>query len=269
MLAALMALAGCGSAPVLPPALPPHRFFLLGEQHDAPEHQQLALQMALQLSASSRLNALALEMAEQGRSTQGLPSDASEATVRTALAWDGRGWPWAHYGPLVMATVRAGVPVVGANLPRGTLQNAMKNEALDGALTAETHEKHLNNVRDGHCNLLPEAQLASMVRVQIARDLAMAETLARLDTAAGPGQVTLLLAGSTHVNRRLGIPLHLPAASLVSVLMQAGGPGDAQPGFDTVWPTPPVPATDYCAGMVLRPPRPDPSPAPPPAPADR
>jgi uncharacterized iron-regulated protein len=265
MLAALMALAGCGSTPALPPPLSHHRIVLLGEQHDAPEHQQLAQQLVEHLSASARLNALALEMAEQGRSTQGLPRDASEASTRTTLAWDAQGWPWTRYGPLVMAAVRAGVPVVGANLPRSAIQTAMKNEALDGVVTAETREKHLNNVRQGHCNLLPEVQLAPMVRVQMARDLAMANTLARLDSAAGPGQVTVLLAGSLHVNRTLGVPLHLPAASLVSVLMQAGGPGGAQPGFDTVWPTPPVPDADYCAGILLRPPRPAPSPRPGPA----
>ena len=94
---------------------------LLGEQHDAPEHQQLHQRFVQRLAEQGRLAALALEMAEQGVSTAGLPRDAPEAAVRSALRWDEQGWPWPAYGPAVMAAIGAGVPVVGANLPRPQL----------------------------------------------------------------------------------------------------------------------------------------------------
>ena len=41
------------------------------------------------------------------------------------LAWDDAGWPWAAYGPAVMAAVRAGVPVLGANRPRSRMREDM------------------------------------------------------------------------------------------------------------------------------------------------
>ena len=89
----------------------PHAgLLLLGEQHDAPEHQRLSAQVVEQLAGQGRLAALALEMADQGRRTDGLPRDASEAQVREALAWDTAGWPWAVYGPVAMAAVSRGVP---------------------------------------------------------------------------------------------------------------------------------------------------------------
>jgi hypothetical protein len=55
--------------------------------------------------------------------------------------------------------------------------------------------------------MLPESQITPMTRVQIARDLAMAQTLR---AAAQPGRTVLLLAGRGHVDRQLGVPQHLP-----------------------------------------------------------
>jgi hypothetical protein len=46
-----------------------------------------------------------------------------------------------------------------------------------------------------------------MTRIQIGRDQAMARTAA---AAVRPGQTVLLVAGNGHVQRDLGVPLHLP-----------------------------------------------------------
>src|SRR5688572_30803 len=102
-------LVGCASPVGTPPDV-----LLLGEQHDAPEHQQLHHQAIQDLALQGRLAAVALEMAEQGASTVGLASDAPESAVRAALRWDENAWPWQAYGPAVMAAISAGVPVVGA-----------------------------------------------------------------------------------------------------------------------------------------------------------
>ena len=65
---------------------------------------------------------LLVEMAEEGRDTSGLDAAASESQVRAALNWDETAWPWSAHGPVVMAAVRAGVPVAGANLPRARMR---------------------------------------------------------------------------------------------------------------------------------------------------
>ena len=54
-------LAGCA----LPLGVPAPDVLLLGEQHDAPEHQQLHQQFVQRLATQGNLAALALEMAEQ------------------------------------------------------------------------------------------------------------------------------------------------------------------------------------------------------------
>lgn len=235
-----------------PAAWPQAELLLLGEQHDADAHQRLAAQVVTQLARQGRLAALALEMAEQGRATHGLPPEASEPQAREALAWNEAGWPWAAYGPIVMAALRAGVPVHGANLPRAAMRAAMGDPGLDGRVPAAVREQLLADVRDGHCGLLPAAQLPGMTRIQIARDRAMADTLRGL---AQPGKVAMLVAGAFHVDATRGVPLHLAGSGLTlrTVRLGAGAAmGEDTPGFDETWPTPPLPAKDHCAELAPR-----------------
>ena len=263
---ALLGAAGCATPAPLGAdgqarlaTLLPADVLLLGEQHDAPAHQQLQRQAVQWLAARGALAALALEMAEQGRSTAGLPRDASEADVQHALAWRDAGWPWKTYRPVVMAAVRAGVPVLGANLPAARQREAMRDAALDARLPPAALAEQQQRMRDGHCGLLPESQIGPMTRVQIARDIAMADTVR---AARQPGRTVLLVAGNGHVHRALGVPLHLPPDLTTKVLSAQSGQAQAAidsevtdtlpahtSGADLLWPTPPVPPRDYCAEL--------------------
>ena len=229
-------------------ALLPAGVLLLGEQHDAPEHQTLQRESVEALAARGQLAALAIEMAESDHGTAKLPASASEAQVRTALAWNDKSWPWAAYGPVVMSAVRAGVPVLGANLPRARMKNAMADVSLDVQLNDKALAAQQAAVRAGHCNLLPESQIAPMTRIQIARDREMAHTAAQ---AVVPGRTVLLVMGSAHADKALGVPQHLPTDLRVrSVVMVAGDAEKARrAGFDARWHTPALPAKDYCAGV--------------------
>lgn len=238
-----------------PEALPPYwqqirptDALLLGEQHDAPQHQDIQTQVVAWLAGQGLLAALTLEMAKQGGSTQGLNAQASAAQVQTALDWDERAWPWAAYGPAIMAAVRRGVPVFGANLSSADLRSAMQDRSLDQTLTETALSTQQQRIRDGHCQLLPESQIAPMTRIQIARDRAMAQTIGRVALA---GRTVVLLAGHGHVVRSLGVPQHLPASLTVSSVQLLAGTvqegSAAGADFDQVWPTGPIPQRDYCA----------------------
>lgn len=221
-----MLLAGCAALPDTEPAV-----LLLGEQHDAADHHRRHLETVQRLAVHGRLAALAMEMAEQGASTTGLAADASEAAVRASLRWNEAAWPWAAYGPVVMAAVRVGVPVLGANLPRERMRAAMADAALDQALPEDALARQRAAIRDGHCGLLPEGQIVPMTRVQVARDRAMADTLAG---AARPGKTVVLVAGSGHVDPALGVPRHLPSTLAVRQVR---------------WPAPEGPGKDYCGEL--------------------
>jgi uncharacterized iron-regulated protein len=232
---ALLTLAAC--APLAPPVprvqdLVQADVVLLGEVHDEAAHQRTHRAVVQDLATRGRLAALAIEMAEEGATTAGLPRDAGEAAVRQALRWNEDGWPWQGYGPAVMAAVSAGVPVLGANLPRARMREAMGDAALDGRLDADALGKQREAIRAGHCDLLPARQLGPMVRVQVARDVAMARTI---EAALVPGKTVVLLAGAGHVDPAVGVPRHLPARVVVRpVLLPRSGE---------------APSKDYCADL--------------------
>lgn len=222
---------GACAAPSVPTEAMPDAL-LLGEQHDAPLHQRLHREAVERLAGQQRLAAVAVEMAEQGATTAGLPTDADEAAVRSALRWNDRGWPWTAYGPTVMAAVRSGVPVLGANLPRSRMREAMAQAHLDDRLDPSALETQRRAIRDGHCGVLPEAQIAPMTRIQIARDQAMAQTIA---DARQPGKTVVLLAGAGHVDPAVGVPRHLPPDLRTRSVQHP--------------PDPEAPVKDYCAEL--------------------
>ena len=241
-------------------SLLPADALLLGEQHDAPEHQQLQRQVVQWLADRGQLAAVVLEMAEAGHGTAGLPPDASARQVRAALAWDDARWPWRTYGPVIMTAVAAGAPVLGANLSLARMREAMRQSALDDRLPAELLAVQRQRIRDSHCGLLPEPRIDPMTRVQIARDIAMADAVARAAQQAAPGRVVLLITGNGHVHRALGVPRFLPADLKAKVLSAQAQPAPAaiekealadralQAG-DLRWPTPPLPPRDPCATL--------------------
>ncbi|AOW15259.1 hypothetical protein LPB72_22985 [Hydrogenophaga crassostreae] len=235
--------------------LRPNDVWLLGEQHDVPSHQARQREVLESLVTRGELAALVIEMAERGVSTKGLPHSASEARVQQALRWsdsEATGWDWAVYGPLVMQAVRSRVPVFGGNLPRAGLRAAMQDTALDQRLAPPAWLMQQTQIREGHCQLLPEEQVVPMTRVQLARDLAMAQTI---EAALAPGKTVLLVAGNQHVRRDLGVPQHLRAGLRSTVVLMASGGGDAaaaRDAADRVWRTAPVPEKDHCAAFKAR-----------------
>lgn len=242
-------------------ALLPLDTLLLGEQHDAADHQRIHHDVIASLAARGALGAVVIEMAQQGNSTRGLDPASSEDAVRTALHWDDKAWSWPPYAPAIMAAVRVGVPVMGANLPRAQMRQAMAQKDLDQLLSGPALKAQQQLIRSGHCELLPESQITPMTRIQIARDLAMANTLAQaVKTALADGsqnyKTVVLLAGSGHVDKALGIPQHLPAGlTSKSVLLSAepvSNGSQIQTGFDAVWPSASVAQKDYCADLKLK-----------------
>ena len=213
----------------------------------------VVLEMAMQGNSTASIAALRSNGSNGGNGRRGdnYDKEASEDAVRAALKWDEQAWPWATYAPAIMAAVRAGVPVMGSNMPRAQMGAAMQQPDLDQRLNGPALKAQQQLIRLGHCNLLPESQISPMTRIQIARDVAMANAI--VQAHANDAKTVVLLAGSGHVDRTLGVPQHLPPGlKTKSVLLVAGSESDAgvkASDFDVVWAAAPVPAKDYCAGL--------------------
>jgi uncharacterized iron-regulated protein len=230
---------------------------MFGEQHDQVDQQRQVADSVRALAAEARLAAVVLEMAERGRGTAALPADADDSVVRAALGWNEAGWPWGQYGPIVMAAVRAGVPVWGGNLPRAAMKQAMADASLDGHLGPAGRARLSKAISDGHCGLLPEQQVPGMLRIQIARDLSMAEVIGeQLVSPAARGRKVLLLAGEQHASRDTGVPWHLrhtrglPASAIRVVVF--GDPAEGGPLADEHRPAARTPRADPCEGLRQR-----------------
>ncbi len=228
---------------------------LVGERHDNPDHHALQLWLLRALAAQRPQGSLLLEMLTPDQQVKvdqvraGIAAGQAPQDILGALGWQ-PGWAWSLYGPLVQYALRQPYPLLAANLERReVMQIYAQVPQLQGpASTAEpVREALFEQIRQSHCNLLPDSQLPAMLAVQQQRDRRMAEAL-----MAAP-EPSLLFAGAFHVRRELGVPLHLQdldAAEGVQVLILAEvGSQVAAQSADYVWFTPAQPEQDHCAKL--------------------
>ncbi|MFJ4386170.1 ChaN family lipoprotein [Pseudomonas sp. NPDC089408] len=224
---------------------------LVGEKHDNPDHHALQLWLLRALQGQRAQGSLLLEMLqpEQQPLVDKLAGQPLPADLPKALAWQ-EGWDWQLYGPIVREAVQQRMPLLAANLSPGEMRQAYRQPAsLSGERSNAPPVKAalLEQVRAGHCGMLPESQLPAMLAVQQQRDRRMAERL-----LAAP-QPALLCAGAYHVRKDLGVPLHLSdlgaqGQSVVLLLAEVGEQVEAGQA-DYVWYTAAMPEQDYCAQL--------------------
>ncbi len=246
----------------------------LGEIHDNPDSHALQSWMVRRLGAAGRRPVTAFEMIDTDRQAT-LDAARSDLTgLGDAVEWDKRGWPaWTLYRPIAEATVAAGGDLRAANLPAALTRQISRNAepaeiaerfGLDVPLSPADAKAMTDEIRDSHCNLLPEAVIPAMVRVQRARDAAMAEVVA--DQAARPEiSPVVLIAGAGHARADRGVPTRLrmlvPGVTVLSIAFleveadetnpaaYAEGLGAKTLPFDAVWFTGRAEREDPCAQM--------------------
>ncbi|MGC7839877.1 ChaN family lipoprotein [Pseudomonas wayambapalatensis] len=225
---------------------------LVGEKHDNPDHHALQRWLLQALQAVRPQGSVVLEMLQPAqqplidkvqRQAQ-LPSD-----LPTALDWQ-KGWDWQMYAPIVREALKGpGVLLAGDLSPEAMREAYRRQPVLTGVRSNAPQVKAalLEQVREGHCGLLPESQLPAMLVIQQQRDRHMAERL-----LAAP-QPALLLAGAYHARKDLGVPLHLAdlqAQGETRVLLLAEVGQKVEAGMaDYVWYTAALPEQDYCAQL--------------------
>ncbi len=227
---------------------------LVGEKHDNPDHHALQLWLLRGLARERAQGSLLLEMlnpdqqgkvdAVQQRLRQGERLD----NLPRQLGWQ-QGWAWSLYGPLVSYALSQPYPLLAANLDRDEIMAIYRSKPVlngEASTAASVQQALLDDIRESHCGLLPEAQLPAMLAVQQQRDRRMAE---RLLAAPVPA---LFLAGGFHVRKDLGIPLHMKDLAgiepVVLMLAEAGRTVSAEQA-DYVWYTAALPEQDYCAQL--------------------
>jgi uncharacterized iron-regulated protein len=253
------------------------RFALLGERHDNAEHHQFQAWLLRRVLGAGRRPAVAFEMLTTDQAPQlarhlaASPRDA--AGLGDAVGWPRSGWPeWRLYQPIAEAALAAGVPIIAANLPSGTVRAVARGDltALDPALVRrhaldrpaadDVQAAMEEEIRAAHCDALPATATPGMVTAQRARDAEMAERL-----VAGGRDGAVLIAGAGHVRIDRGVPRYVaalaPGATVVSVALvevadEAAAPADyatrfgaTRLPFDYVWFTARADNVDHCARL--------------------
>lgn len=225
---------------------------LVGEKHDNPDHHALQRWLLQALQTARPQGSVVLEMLQPAqqplidkvqRQAQ-LPSD-----LPAALDWQ-QGWDWQMYAPIVLEALKGPGVLLAGDLSPEAMRGAYRRQpVLSGERSNAPQVKAalLEQVREGHCGLLPESQLPAMLVIQQQRDRHMAERL-----LAAP-QPALLLAGAYHARKDLGVPLHLidlQAQGDTRVLLLAEVGQKVEAGMaDYVWYTAALPEQDYCAQL--------------------
>lgn len=228
---------------------------LVGEQHDNPDHHALQLWLLQALADQRKQGSLLLEMLTPDQQTavdavqKQIHQGNYPADLPAALGWQ-KGWDWALYGPIVRFALAQPYPLLSANLgaqEMGAIYH--QRPVLSGTLSTNStvREQILNQVRESHCGLLPEDAMPAMLAVQQQRDRRMAHSV--MDAPAP----ALLFAGSYHVRKDLGVPLHmadLGSTDKPVVLLFAQVGSEVEPhSADYVWYTAAIADQDYCAQM--------------------
>lgn len=240
---------------------------LLGEKHDNPDHHARRASLLAGLLDEGQVSLVSMEMLTAGQQTRVdrlAPEMAREdARLNEALNWES-GWHWPFYRPVLQAVLaRDGVRLRAGNIDTSTVMEIYQGEGpetaeqvLDGSRMQRLHD----DILESHCGQLPDDQIPAMVRIQQARDRAMADSLQRPGTKE---KLRVLLAGNYHIRRDVGVPAYLPDdAGVVTVAFLEVGEGTAAPAdylpegadgplpvWDYLWFTPATEEEDHCAGF--------------------
>ncbi len=252
-------LGACASAPsdALPPLTQP--LLLLGEVHDNAIQHAERLRAFEALLARGARPALALEQLDRERqgAIDALFAAGARPTADAVIAagapngGQGGGWNWDFYRPFITAALKAGLPIVAANVSREDARRVMREGlaplGFDAAVPPEVLARHSADIVASHCGMVDAAMAGRMALAQVARDQFMAQVL---EQHAARGVV--LLAGNGHVRTDVGAPRWLKpevrAKSQAVGWLEAGQEGERQ-AYDAVRVTPAQPRPDPCEGM--------------------
>jgi len=248
---------------------------LLGETHDNPDHHALQAWMLRKVMEGGKRPLVAFEMfdsSQQAKLEQHLADNPLDAAgLGAAVAWEKSGWPaWDQYRPIAEAALLGRAPLAPANLARADLRKLAKGEipdslshlGLDKPLPPELRQAMENEIKEGHCGMLPSNMLPGMVQVQRARDAVMARAVA--DGLAAQGSA-VLIAGAGHTRADRGVPVHLadlaPSKQTLALAFLEVREEETEPAaygqlfdaakvpFDAVWFTPRAQREDQCEGL--------------------
>lgn len=246
-------------------------YVLVGEKHDNADHHRLEDKILTAINSPTPPYII-FEMLtdEQQPLINTLQTSDTLLQMHEKLQWNDKGWPWEDYGPLINTALQQGATISAGNINSALLKRIYKegsaNQELATArfksmiLIAEpVREKILDQIYESHCAMMPKEKLTPMLTIQIARDASMAYAMIHDTKTNKARRPSILIAGSFHTQKNIGVPLHLrqltqqPVKTLLlaEVSDSYENPSDyaTSSEADYIWFTPKQPDIDYCADL--------------------
>ncbi|HEX8601873.1 MAG TPA: ChaN family lipoprotein [Pseudoduganella sp.] len=231
---------------------------LLGEVHDNPQGHKLRFEELKKRVDAGWHPVIAMEQFDH--EDQPLLDEAQKGCVDAGCVirvMNKKGWDWQQYYPVIGLALDKHLPIVAVNLSRANASKVVRDgvtSAFDAKtvaeyrlgepISADWRKAQENEIRTGHCNMLPDMMVPGMVNAQMARDIWMA----KLIRDQQPRDV-VLIAGNGHVRKDIGVPRWLDAVgsklTVKSIGYVEGGGMKAQ--FDEVRAIPAQKRADPCA----------------------
>ena len=125
-------------------------------------------------------------------------------------------WDWQQYSPILQVQIDHQLAMLGANLSDDQRSEFSKGEScsitrqrssLEFCETLDENQR--DSIRqlifDAHCAYLPIEHIDPLLNTQIAKDASFALALSEI----GATHKAVLIAGSAHVRKDIGVPVHL------------------------------------------------------------
>lgn len=242
----------------------------LGESHDNPHHHREQARVLETMLAAGARPIVAFEMLsgdQQAAVDEATAPGADAAALDARLTWRERGWPdFAMYRPLFDLARRYGLAVVALDLDQPTVRRIAKAglEALPAderrrlasrlGPDAGREERLAGDIEAAHCGLLPASAVPPMVDALHARNVTMAQRIAR---ALERASQVVVIVGRGH-QAPGGLPDQVEALrpgtrQLIVDLAEDGGEGTLTVTTGRiVWTGPAVERPDPCAPLRRR-----------------
>ena len=253
-------------------------YILLGEKHDNPDHHLLQARLIRGLTDRGRRPAVVWEMIPETRqpilNRYWARYSRDAAALGGTLGWDVSGWPdWDLYQPIAEAAMAAHLPMYAGGLSKAAVRTLARGKpsfafakrqralGLSKPMPEILRQRSLEQLYQAHCELMPRDAMTPLLNVQRARDAVFAEHM----LAGSVDDGALLIAGTGHVRRDIGVPVflatHQPDVRITTVAFlevqddvldptnyAAGFSASVLP-FDYVWFTPRANDEDHCAKL--------------------
>jgi uncharacterized iron-regulated protein len=268
ILLATAMLAGCGlfkkpaeTVVIMPPAAagPANpQVLLLGEVHDNAQGHKLRFEELKRRVDAGWRPVIAMEQFD--RDSQPRLDSAQKGCLDAGClikVMSGPRWDWQLYYPVIQLALDNKLPLIAANLSRNDASRVVRDGVastfdaptvsaykLDKPLPIDLRKAQEREIKEGHCDMLPEMMVPGMVDAQVARDIWMA----KLIREQLPHDV-VLIAGNGHVRKDIGVPRWLNAVEPKLTVRAIGyvEPGQLRLPFDEVRKLDVQERTDPCA----------------------